>query len=630
MASIVTLGIVGLTAAGAEEVVMMPDGVPFDFWDDTTVYTRVYHVAGEHPAASDDNPGTETLPFATISRAAALLQPGEKVVVQSGVYRECVRPARGGEGPDRMIAYEAAPGATVRILGSEPLTHGIRPSEDWVHTSPTAPTIWMADLPPAWFADTGYNPFIANNMTAEYTTFTQDWTPEETRRQQLRRGMVFANGIPLQQVLFSRELYASNGVFWVEEPGLRIHFRLPGDANPDDTPIEVTAREQVFTPAVRGLGYIRVSGFHMKYAADGVPIPQRALLSAYRGHHWIIEDNRLRWANGVGIDIGGESWHARSAPDAPSGGHIVRRNRIADCGICGIAGVSRVNGSRLEDNLIERIGGHDIERMWETGGIKLHSCNRVLIRRNTIRNLRHAPGLWLDYRVQNTRVSGNLFMDIEARNGALYLEVSQGPNVIDHNVFWGIRADRPRRDKAHALNVDTSEKCTAAHNLFVDVPDGFAIAMHISQSSREVAGRTGLGRDHAVLNNVMIRCRKRILFERFENNRSDGHFFDRAGDAMSLQVEYPAPRSILNLEAWQEFFAQDRASRQAPARATFDPDTGRLTVEIDGDLPVCAPVPILGDPPDTPPHPGPFPFVARTDRDGPAWRAEYPFPPDRL
>jgi len=41
------------------------------------------------------------------------------VLVHEGVYRERVKPARGGTGPDAMICYEAAPGERVVIKGSE-------------------------------------------------------------------------------------------------------------------------------------------------------------------------------------------------------------------------------------------------------------------------------------------------------------------------------------------------------------------------------------------------------------------------------------------------------------------------------------------------------------------------------
>ena len=41
----------------------------------------------------------------------------------------------------------------------------------------------------------------------------------------LRRGMVFADGRPLRQVYFPADLAEATGVFWVEEPGLRLHLR---------------------------------------------------------------------------------------------------------------------------------------------------------------------------------------------------------------------------------------------------------------------------------------------------------------------------------------------------------------------------------------------------------------------
>ncbi len=50
----------------------MPDGETFDFWDDETEYGRVLHVAAGHPSASDENPGSEDLPFKTIARAGRL------------------------------------------------------------------------------------------------------------------------------------------------------------------------------------------------------------------------------------------------------------------------------------------------------------------------------------------------------------------------------------------------------------------------------------------------------------------------------------------------------------------------------------------------------------------------------
>ncbi len=59
-------------------------------------FSKTYYVDNGDPKADDNGPGTKTLPFRTINKAAQLLQPGERVVIASGVYRECVHPARGG------------------------------------------------------------------------------------------------------------------------------------------------------------------------------------------------------------------------------------------------------------------------------------------------------------------------------------------------------------------------------------------------------------------------------------------------------------------------------------------------------------------------------------------------------
>jgi len=568
----------------SELPVMMPDGTPFPSWDDVTEYKHIYHVAGEHPAASDDGPGTEKQPFATINRAAQVLQPGEKVIVHGGVYRECVRPARGGTGPDRMIAYQAAPGETVVVRGSKQWTPVFTRSEGWNWGD--AP-VWCADLPGEWFV--GYNPFVARNFSSEFTTFTSDWTEDEIHTFMLRRGMIFGDGRPLKQVFFPRDLantdVDADGAFWVEDPGLRIHLRLRGDADPNGLAFQVTTREQVFAPSTPGLGYIRVSGFRFEHAADGIPVPQRAMVSASRGHHWIIEDNEVRWANACGIDVGNETWH-RSQPDPnrPSGHHIIRRNVVSDCGVCGVAAVGNNVGTLVEDNLVERIGFKDIERIWECAGLKFHVCDTVLIRRNVFRHIRSAPGLWLDYLNRNSRVTGNVFADIESILGGVYIEVSHAPNLVDHNMLWDIRGTG-RSGSGRGINVDTGEECIVAHNLLGRVRDEYAVSAHLAQKGRIVGGRVGLCRQHKVLNNIIVACRRRILFSRALDNISDGNLFDQSDDATSLCVEYPEPRALLDLKAWQTYYGFDRNGGQAQIEADFDPETLLLTLSIVGDVP---------------------------------------------
>ena len=580
------------TPTMADTAITMPDGKAFEFWDDHTSYTKVYHVACRHRDASDDNPGTAARPFTTINHAAQVLEPGQKVIVHAGVYRERVAPARGGAGPDRMIAYEAARGEDVRVCGSRLWSAAFRPSEGW-SAAAAGGRVWMGDLPAEWFV--GFNPFMTCNFSSEYLTFTRDWRDEETLAFLRRRGQLFADGQPLKQVPRFADLAAAAGAFWIEDPGLRLHFRLPADADPAAVTLEVSVQDQVFAPRERGLGYVRVSGFTFQHGADGIPVPQRAMVSAARGHHWIIERNTIRHANAVGLDVGNETWHAPRR-DGPVGHHVIRGNRISHCGACGLAGVIGMDGTLVENNLFEHIGDLDVERIWETAGLKFHVCDTVLIRRNVFRHIRHAPGLWLDYLNKNCRVTENVFADIQAIHGGLYLEVSQAPNQIDHNVFWDIRGDGAGPHGGAALDIDSGEEAVVLNNFFGRVRHDFAVRAHLGQAARPVDGRTGLCRRQQVRRNIFVETPKRILFGVATDNRSDDNFFDARNDTCSFAVTHPPPEALLNLAAWQEYYGQDRASRQGQLEAEFDPETLVLRVTVA----------------DPPPDVGPFPLRAGT------------------
>jgi hypothetical protein len=565
-----------------QEAVFLPDGSRFTFWSDTTNYTRTYHVAQSNPAASDDNPGTLEKPFKTIQHAAELLQPGERVRVHAGIYREWVRPVRSGGGPDQMIAYEAAPGEAVTVCGSELWKPQFVKSSGWeLGRVPDGVTVWMGDLPLEKFG--GYNPFSIRNLFTEFRTFGVNWSANETTRLLLKRGMVYCSGRPLKQVFLPFDLALGAGSFWIEEPGRRIHFRLPNDADPNAETLEITAREQVFAPDIRHLGFIRVSGFSFQHAADGIPVPQRAMVSTSRGHHWIIENNSMRFANCECLDIGAQHWSPERYD--PKGGHIVRGNTISDCGICGIAGVTHVDNTLIEDNRVERVGGLDLERVYENAGMKFHYAQGMLIRRNTFRDIHHACGLWLDGMNANTRVSGNQFIDISTFAGACYVEVSHDPNMIDNNFFWNIHGELWDKGNAgagsrggNAVKSDSSDYTTVANNFFGEVADSAAIDLGLDQDQRIVEGRTGLCRRVNILNNIIVHSAKRVELGRVEENACDGNLYDSSGDPASFIVEHPDPRSSQTLSAWRDYYGFDRHSAQAVLQAEYEGKNATLSL----------------------------------------------------
>ena len=120
------------------------------------------------------------------------------------------------------------------------------------------------------------------------------------------------------------------GVFWMEDNGMTVHMRLRGEVHPNDTCIEITTREQVFSPFDRYQNYIKVSGLHLRRAANPVPIPwpQRGMLSTFGGHHWIVEDCELGYANTVALDMGGGWWDYGTGEC--QGYNIIRRNHMRD------------------------------------------------------------------------------------------------------------------------------------------------------------------------------------------------------------------------------------------------------------------------------------------------------------
>ncbi len=117
--------------------------------------------------SSDANPGTREKPLRTIGRAAEILQPGERVVVHEGVYRECVSPRRGGKGPRAMIAYEAADGERVVVTRGRALAAAL-PAELRLGARPSRPPGWPISRRSSWRATT---PSSARNIHEEFVIY---------------------------------------------------------------------------------------------------------------------------------------------------------------------------------------------------------------------------------------------------------------------------------------------------------------------------------------------------------------------------------------------------------------------------------------------------------------------------
>ena len=420
---------------------------------------REYHVA---VTGCDFEDGTKDHPFRTISKAALLAMPGDRVIVHEGEYREWVKPAQGGTSSVSRITYEAAEGERVVIKGSEQITC-------W---EPVEGSVWKAVLPNSFFGT--YNPY-KEVLGGDWFIYPND--------NSLHTGDVYLNGKSFYEAKSLEEVknpfIRTEGVNppWTRHPEPILHpadtmyqwyaetdqettviYANFQDVNPNEELTEINVRKCCFYPEKTGLNYITVRGFEMAQAACPWTPPtadQPGLLGTNWSKGWIIESNKIHDAKCSGISIGKEAstghnlctrthrkpgyqyqmeavFRARQIGWSKEtiGSHVIRNNEIYDCGQNGIVGHMGCVFSEITHNHIYNIAVKHEYFGYEIGGIKLHAAIDVQIHHNNIHNC--TLGTWLDWQAQGTRVSKNLYY---ANDRDLMVEVTHGPYLVDNNIF---------------------------------------------------------------------------------------------------------------------------------------------------------------------------------------------------
>jgi hypothetical protein len=598
----------------------LPDGSEFTSWEQPLQFSKTYYVDNTATHADDNGPGSKARPFRTISKAAQILQPGERVVIASGTYRECIRPARGGTDPSHMISYEAAPGAKVFVKGSEILQGGWQ--QETVPLGFRGPggqpggntpgvTVWRHDLTGALFPD-AYQPFALASVAGNWEWL--DPRVVDMGPYFRRRGLVFVDGKPLEPVEQLRELASphlqpepvfttppvpQNGLpprrrpgplmqeiggspdarFWVENSGTAIYVRL-AEGTPDNHLIEITTRNQAFVPSQKALAFIRIKGLTFQHVGNAYPFPQYGMVSTVGGNHWIIEDNVIEWANGMGLDIGSDG----DSGFTPSSGasQIVRGNTIRYCGVEGIGGMG-TKDTVVEDNLVEWCGWADAERGWEAAGAKFHFGRNLLFRRNVVRHIRHANAVWLDSGNANCRVTSNVFADVLTVSAAVHMEMNLQPNWIDNNIIWNVRNAEPgtpgqRGCAGSGLFINATDHLTIAQNLIGRCDNSGIFAI-----TRPDRARSGTASENNVENNIFASCGKSAVVFLNENNKADGNFYVSMPEKF-LGLFTGDAKDWLDLAAWRGH-GWDRNGATGDLQIDFDPDRLELTMKESQTLP---------------------------------------------
>ena len=544
------------------------------------MYAKIYYVDQNHPKASDQNPGTENSPFHTISQAAKVLRPGEKVIIKKGIYRENVKPAVSGENEKAMICYEAQPG--VILTGSDVL------KEKWVN-SRTPDTlsmqfshkIWMTSIPYSYFKET--NPFLTRNLDA-YEISVMSWAKDWTGRvpYNLVRGLVFQDGKRMTQLSAYEDIVKLPGSYWVdtahsEKYACTIHIHPFGGADPNTHLFEITTRQSPFNPRVKKINYIRVKGFTIQHAGNGFPVAGKGAFSTFGGRNWIIEDNTIRMINSVAMEIGAvtnrhiENEDDRDGFETVSGRHIVRNNTIYDCGTGGIQGLIN-RESLVEDNHIFNIGWQEAEFYYETAAIKLHFTHNCLVRRNHIHDIEAAMGIWLDAGNINSRVTQNLVHNVSCNFGGIFMEVSFRPNIVDNNLVWNCSKNGIYQHDADSLLI--------VHNIVGKSKEN-GIMMRTNKGRKKDNGEFTTARHNQVLYNILV------------DNKNPFSYSDTLNISDQNIISFSGSNSF-DFHAWHKK-GLDINSKLINISASFDTSKLVFSIKTTEDLPAVQRLLFIGE-----------------------------------
>ncbi|GAB5535125.1 MAG: hypothetical protein Rubg2KO_13740 [Rubricoccaceae bacterium] len=495
---------------------------------------QTYVVDAKHASASDAGPGTAEQPWATISRAAreGALEPGDAVLIREGVYRESVRPASGGTGPEARITYAAYPGETVVISGAEEANTGWtrQPDGAWRR-------VW--DGPPL--------PMYSDDPV-------------------FRRELVVAGGDVLHPVAHRWDL--EPGTFWVEgsdTDAIAIYARFEADRSPSDAGgIEIATRRRLFDPVGEdpysdcsdptAPGWFRIVGLTLRHAANRAQWGALCMGSA----GGLAEDVQVEWTIGMGVDGSGT-------------GHVFRRVRSsyngqagwgASCTSCLFEDASAVGNNWR---------GHDL--FWEAGGGKWNNTNNTVIRRFYAAG-NNGPGIWLDGQNQTNTIEDCLVIGNEG--AGIMLELETTGTLVQNNV---VRGTRWRNWTGTGILSQAASRNVLVHNTVVE-NEGTGIWIRLDPLRRAPDGGNEIVNNWVVGNVALPTAEAREISVEGEtlaavrSNSLDGNVYGvPSGDPVlrSAFFSVPAPEGETyhgnDISAWRRVIQGDASGQVVTRRA---------------------------------------------------------------
>lgn len=495
-----------------------------------SVQARDIVVDRNHPNASDDNPGSEREPLATISKAAAMAVVGDTVRVKEGIYRESVRLTHDGA-PGSPITILADPIGSVTVTGAdlirnwEPVGGGRsiyrvawshrfvinnRPDGSPIEHHPASAPVWgRAEQ----VIMDGYLLAPVGDLEA-----LQEAGEEMSRDE--RRDSAYGETVPDPD---DRRTW--RGAFFADTINGYLYVGLADGSDPNDHKMEASVRGLLMgtNPWMDkdGVANVHVCGFVFRYGAS----------FAQRPAVWLYgSNNRLD----------------QCIVEAMAGGGAMVHGVMADCVLRHnghIGGGPQGDGFLGERCLWEANSWKPIDRGWEAGGFKLSHVNGGVFR-DCVFYRNGGTGLWLDIDPHNVLITHCAF--IENEQSGLFIEISREVTVV-RNLFLrngiGVVGEKGGWSDA-GLKIAESIDCVVAFNTCVGNKDGISFR---EQGPRLIDGIPFFNRGHTITGNVCA----------FNEGYQLGLWYDDAyfGWHPSQRDDYPS------LEAFDATMAADQPER---------------------------------------------------------------------
>jgi parallel beta-helix repeat protein len=366
---------------------------------------------------NDVNSGSKDKPFKTISKAAALVAPGDRIIVRAGIYRETVR-----------LNKKATKEKSITLMNFKDEKVFVKGSEAFKISDFALTDMPGFDKNSSWMKSHGGsvpNVFIKKNFPINPSQVFVDGRALTQIGDDAKSVALDGNWTRLSTGSSPLELRINS--FFYDQKTKSLYLRLYNgyEKSHPEALVEISMRQNILTTGSKG-EYIIIKGIHFSHTSTlgnpygGVAVQLR--------NNCVMENCSVTWCAGMGVAANGKN------------------PQVINCELA-FNGNDGFNANQTKNFLVSRCEIHhnnyrDYNPNWHTGGLKI-----IPDAYGTIENCKihdnYAYGIWFDSDNSGKRsiIRGNT---IAQNVGGIYLEVSSDflveNNYIVYNTYFAMQA----------------------------------------------------------------------------------------------------------------------------------------------------------------------------------------------